>query len=152
MVPRGVSRRPAPSYSPWESRDWRPGEEKAQQLGISLLNFFPQDRLLKAAPPGGSRISESCTLVWPWHVWEQFFGFFFKSERMSNLQIKVSSHTGKTPGKILVSHLFLVSQGSSFGNGSSVSAGLWPKFVKLVFFGCLNWIIRVVFSFLVGKW
>lgn len=67
-----------------------------------------------------------------------FFFFFFKSERMSNLQVKASSHTGKTPGKILVSHLSLVSQGSSFRNGSSVSAGLWPKFVKLIFFGHLN--------------
>ena len=57
-----------------------------------------------------------------------------------------------TPGKILVSYLFLVNQGSSFRNGSSVSAGLWPKFVKLVFFGYLNRIIRVVFSLLAGKW
>ena len=59
---------------------------------------------------------------------------------MSNLQVKASSHTGKTPGKILVSHLSLVSQGSSFRNGSSVSAGLWPKFVTLIFFGHLNYL------------
>ena len=59
MVPRGVSRRPASSYFPLERRGWRLEEEKVQQLGISLLNFFPQGRLLKAAPPEGSRTSES---------------------------------------------------------------------------------------------
>lgn len=133
------------------------GLETCRRKGSTAWDFlaelFPARQASEGCATGGIQDLRKLIVLWfGFGMCGSIFFFFFKSERMSNLQVKASSHTGKTSGKILVSHLSLVSQGSSFRNGSSVSAGLQPKFVKLIFFGHLNWIIRVVFSLLSGKW